>query len=282
MVNSLQVFEEHATMTTNNWLTRRPIRLCKNIILPRQPMLCSGTTIGPRHVMLEYLELMYREMKVWIADPQCRFNMNGDDQSIHNYLYYTGQFPAGTRSIPHRQGGIVNTVGHFAACLYHEHIAPQLALPQETSRMIQYPGAGAIHRVGWLDFSSGPSMGPIWLSVLAVAAPTRVDSRQCRAIQFPEWTGQDRRRIQPQSASLITVEIAILLRLVVFALVASHFQLPRLSRRYILASQGHLVAYVFRCRQCHWPRQQPGRWGANVQSVLVRLMWSTWSRAASF
>jgi hypothetical protein len=152
MVNSLQVFEEHATMTTNNWLTRRPIRLCKNIILPRQPMLCSGTTIGPRDIIDEYLELMYREMKVWIADPQCRFNMNGDDQSIHNYLYYTGQFPAGTRSIPHRQGGIVNTVGHFAARLYHEHIAPQLALPQETSRMIQYPGAT---RLSWIGTEYG-------------------------------------------------------------------------------------------------------------------------------
>jgi hypothetical protein len=147
-VDSLQVFEEHATMTTNNWLTRRPIRLCKNIILPRQPMLCSGTTIGPRPVMLEYLELMYQEMKGWIEDPHCRFNINGDDQSIHNYLYYTGQFPAGTKSIPHRQGGIVNTIGHYAAGLYHLDIAPQLAQSRDTSQMIQYPGATPMSWIG--------------------------------------------------------------------------------------------------------------------------------------
>jgi hypothetical protein len=111
-------------------------------------MLCSGTTIGPRHVMLDYLQLMYREMKVWIEDPQCRFNINGDDQSIHNYLYYTGQFPAGTRSIPHGHGGIVNTVGHYAARLYHEHIAPQLAQSRTTDRMIHYPGATPVTWIG--------------------------------------------------------------------------------------------------------------------------------------
>jgi Glycosyltransferase family 17 len=154
-VDSLQVFEEHADMTTDNWLTEWPIRECKSLSLPRQPMLCSGTTIGPRAVMLEYLELMYREMKVWIEDPKCRFNINGDDQSIHNYLYYTDQLPVGTRSMPHRQGGIVNTIGHYAAQLFRQHIRPlvdQAAARNGTTKGIRYPGAT---QASWIGLEYG-------------------------------------------------------------------------------------------------------------------------------
>jgi hypothetical protein len=43
-------------------------------------MLCSGTTIGTRRAMLKYFEVMYAEMKVWIADEKCRFDIDGDDQ----------------------------------------------------------------------------------------------------------------------------------------------------------------------------------------------------------
>jgi hypothetical protein len=154
-VDSLQVFQEHADMTTDNWLTEWPIRECKNLSLPRQPMLCSGTTIGPRNIMLKYLELMYREMKVWIEDPKCRFNINGDDQSIHNYLFYTGQLPAGTQSIVHRQGGIVNTIGHYAAQLFRRHIRPlvdQAVARNATPAGIRY--LGATH-TSWIGLEYG-------------------------------------------------------------------------------------------------------------------------------
>ena len=48
-------------------------------------------------------------MKKWINDPKCHFSNNGDDQSIHNYLFYTQQLPY-AKPIPPRTG-IVNTVG---------------------------------------------------------------------------------------------------------------------------------------------------------------------------
>ena len=48
-------------------------------------------------------------MKKWISDPKCHFKNNGDDQSIHNYLFYTQQLPY-AKAIPPRTG-IVNTVG---------------------------------------------------------------------------------------------------------------------------------------------------------------------------
>jgi len=81
-------------------------------------MLCSGTTIGTRAAMLKYLEAMYGEMKVWINDRKCHYGINGDDQSIHNYLFYTGQLPF-AQSIPNRVG-IVNTAGVEAAILFKQ------------------------------------------------------------------------------------------------------------------------------------------------------------------
>jgi hypothetical protein len=57
---------------------------------------------------------MHKEMAEWMKDPKCCCNkMNGDDQSIHNYLFYTGKFPNAT-AIQNRMG-IVHTVGKQAA-----------------------------------------------------------------------------------------------------------------------------------------------------------------------
>jgi hypothetical protein len=108
VVDSLQVFEENPTQTTQHWLVEWPVRECRGVTYDK-PMLCSGSTIGTRDTMLQYLEKMYDEMKAWTADPKCHFDINGDDQSIHNYLFYSGQLPF-AEAIPPRTG-IVNTVG---------------------------------------------------------------------------------------------------------------------------------------------------------------------------
>jgi hypothetical protein len=119
VVKGLQVFEEHKNQTLEHWLTKWPIETCKGKIYTGT-MLCSGTTVGTRAAMLRYLEAMYAEMKVWINEPKCRFGINGDDQSIHNYLYYSGQLPFAT-AIANRAGGIVNTVGVEAANIARAH-----------------------------------------------------------------------------------------------------------------------------------------------------------------
>lgn len=107
-VEGLQVFMEHKSITTQNWLVEWPVRECKGITFDK-PMLCSGTTIGTRQAMLDYLQIMHDEMMLWMADPKCHFDTNGDDQSVHNYLYYSGKLPF-AKAIPNRQG-IVHTVG---------------------------------------------------------------------------------------------------------------------------------------------------------------------------
>jgi hypothetical protein len=119
-VQGLHVFEEDPRQTTKHWLTQWPIEACKGVEY-NQTMLCSGTTAGTRAAMLKYLEIMYAEMKVWIEDPKCRFDINGDDQSIHNYLFYSGQLPFAT-AIRNRSGGTVNTVGVPGARTYHQHV----------------------------------------------------------------------------------------------------------------------------------------------------------------
>jgi hypothetical protein len=71
-ITGLQVYEEAKIQTTQHWLAEWPIGACKGFSY-NETMLCSGTTTGTRAAMLKYLEIMYKEMKVWIETPQCRF-----------------------------------------------------------------------------------------------------------------------------------------------------------------------------------------------------------------
>lgn len=122
LVKGLHVFEEHVTCRTTHWLTDHPFKVCKGISLD-QVMLCSGTTVGTRVAILKYFEVMHAEMKAWSVDPECQFGFNGDDQSIHNYLHYSGQLPFAGAAWPNRAGGIVNTVGVEASNIFEAQIA---------------------------------------------------------------------------------------------------------------------------------------------------------------
>jgi hypothetical protein len=117
-ISGLQVFEEHPEMTTEHWLVDWPVGDCKGVHL-KKPMLCSGTTIGTRDAMDNYLNKMYEEMQRWINDPKCRFITLADDQSIHNWLYYNGDLKNAV-AIKHRQG-LVNTVGFEGNKIYENH-----------------------------------------------------------------------------------------------------------------------------------------------------------------
>lgn len=101
----LMVFEEIPEQTTNHWLTAGPIGKCKKEKLDGYPMLCSGSTMGTRQGILDYIDVMVEEFDNWKAEKDCRSDMVGDDQSIHNYLYYKQRFKNAV-SIPHRTGPI--------------------------------------------------------------------------------------------------------------------------------------------------------------------------------
>jgi hypothetical protein len=72
--------------------------------------------MGSREGILDYLTAMREEFDYWKTREECRIDIIGDDQSIHNYLYYTGRFKD-ARAIPHRTGPI-HVVGYTAARIY--------------------------------------------------------------------------------------------------------------------------------------------------------------------
>jgi len=122
-VHGLQVFEEHYSIKTTHWLVDWPVGDCKGVHY-NEPMLCSGTTIGTRQAMLDYLEIFHGEMNVWMESPKCCcFETNGDDQSMHNYMYYSGMLDkvsGGVQAI-HNRNGLVHTVGALGSLIFNTH-----------------------------------------------------------------------------------------------------------------------------------------------------------------
>lgn len=122
-VYGLQVFEEHYSIRTTHWLVDWPVKDCKGVQY-NEPMLCSGTTIGTRQAMLDYLRIFEGEMNVWMESPKCCcFETNGDDQSMHNYMYYSGMLDGvtgGVTAVKNRDG-LVNTVGAMGSLIGQTH-----------------------------------------------------------------------------------------------------------------------------------------------------------------
>ena len=114
----LMLFEEHANLTNTNWLTDFPVTSCKNYTVGAVPMLCSGSVMGTRQGILDYIDVMIEEFDVWKEKEKCRIDMVGDDQSIHNYLYYTNRFKNAV-AIPYRTGPI-HVVGFPAARIFEK------------------------------------------------------------------------------------------------------------------------------------------------------------------
>jgi hypothetical protein len=119
-IHPIMVFEEAPTVTTNHWVSDAPISQCKGIHIKDKPMLCSGSTMGTREGILNYTQVMVREFDTWVHTEKCRSDNIFDDQSIHNYLYYTNQLP-GAFAIPHRTGPI-HIVGDEANRIFRKEI----------------------------------------------------------------------------------------------------------------------------------------------------------------
>ena len=151
-VAGLQLYQEHINITTQNWLTtgKWPIRECTGEgVTYDEPTLCSGTTIGTRETMLEYLIIMYEEIKEWITDPKCRFNISGDDKSVQNCLYYSGNYPNETTiSVPDRvwysQYNRISRMYHCTSIFIIEIIIQYIDE--------QYPGATQKTWIGRTEF----------------------------------------------------------------------------------------------------------------------------------
>jgi len=153
-VTGLQVFQEHYTIRTTHWLVDWPVGDCKGVHYD-EPMLCSGTTIGTRKAMLDYLSLMHTEMNTWMNTTKCCcFDTNGDDQSMHNYLYYSGMLQnvdGGVHAITNRMG-LVHTVGAQASLLFEANLQSKTKLRLAKGQDTQTARDGARH--DYFDLSS--------------------------------------------------------------------------------------------------------------------------------
>ena len=120
--------------------------------------------------MLDFLSIMYEEMKVWMIEPRCYFNSHGGDQAIMNYLYYDGRF---NNMNPHivgaRHGDIVNTVGRVGNLFSKAHhrgaktftsenpdkwVAEHLDITDEKGYFIEYDGSRSREIHQWDRFGN--------------------------------------------------------------------------------------------------------------------------------
>lgn len=148
-VTGLEVFEEDKQLLTDNWIVDFPVSRCKNISFVK-PMLCSGSTIGTRDAMLHYLTIMEQEMHEWMQHPNCCCNlMNGDDQAVHNYLFYTGKLPF-AKAIPNRMG-VINTVGVQASKILRAHKSNRVEfLKLDQYKAAAMPFDGSNDKYNWI------------------------------------------------------------------------------------------------------------------------------------
>ena len=81
--HGLAVFEEHPDTSADHWLTDLPVSRCRDYKFTKaQKMLCSGSTMGSREGVLDYVKVMVAEFDHWKKNVECRSDMKGDDQSI--------------------------------------------------------------------------------------------------------------------------------------------------------------------------------------------------------
>lgn len=144
-VTGLQLFAEHPRfITASHRFVSGRVKICKKGLKMKGRMICSGTTIGTREAILDYMTVMYQEMLLWQSDATC-YNQtwHGGDQAILNYIYHSGGLDHLKPQVFEPREGIVNTVGiigirhtQFAKKLKNSGVSHQTYLGETTKRWI--------------------------------------------------------------------------------------------------------------------------------------------------
>lgn len=82
------LFEEHPHMKNTHWLTDVPVSSCRKHKVGSTQVLCSGSTMGSREGILEYIDIMIEEFDYWKTRSECRLNMRGDVSIKYEYHHY--------------------------------------------------------------------------------------------------------------------------------------------------------------------------------------------------
>lgn len=97
-----------------------------------KPILCSGTTMGPSELMLQYVDAMVAHLERMRRDrPEVIRVLEGLDQGIHNYLLHSNTWHGKVRIFPNEQGPVM-TFGHKN---------PETVLFNEDGQVINEAGA---------------------------------------------------------------------------------------------------------------------------------------------
>ena len=71
----IMVFEEIDRVDNTHWLTDFPVKSCRKHTVGPTRVLCSGSTMGSREGILDYLDAMVEEMDYWKTKDECRIDM---------------------------------------------------------------------------------------------------------------------------------------------------------------------------------------------------------------
>ena len=71
----IMVFEEIDLIDNTHWLTDFPVISCRGHRVGPTRVLCSGSTMGSREGILDYLDAMVEEMDYWKTKDKCRIDM---------------------------------------------------------------------------------------------------------------------------------------------------------------------------------------------------------------
>ncbi|MEO2176619.1 MAG: hypothetical protein ABGY96_21270 [bacterium] len=83
--------------------------------LKSKVVLCSGTTVGKTHAIMNYLALMNKHVTNVEDEFHQRFgHLGGVDQGIHNYIYYKNELPELAIKTMHNSENLFYTIGHVA------------------------------------------------------------------------------------------------------------------------------------------------------------------------
>lgn len=120
----LLLFSDHPNLTISHWLVKAMVEKChgKDALTDfSQPHLNSGSTMGSREGIFQYVSAMLQEFDYMKVRDNCRSESTADDQTVHNYLYYTGRLPDGAVLLPHRTGA-VHVMAYEADVIFRKRI----------------------------------------------------------------------------------------------------------------------------------------------------------------
>ena len=74
----LMLFEEIPALDNTHWLTDFPVMSCRNYKVGTTRVLCSGSVMGSREGIFDYLKAMATEFDYWKTRDNCRIDMPGE------------------------------------------------------------------------------------------------------------------------------------------------------------------------------------------------------------